>query len=213
MLVRDPTSKAWSNPTWLWCWTRSPKAWARGGRVLPDDRTCLDSWHIKRGLPEPWQAHLPQRGHPQVSRSTTGLWRRRPAPAVGAGARPTDSPGPSHSPRTTSVPACPETATRQRNWPHAIRDRCLRRRRRPVTHPGGTSRAENGHGTAKPVSRHTKLVPATAPTARMIPETTKLPAGCSPAGSFGKPKRVVQGTTHACARGDLNPHVLADTGT
>ena len=32
------------------------------------------AWHTKRGLPEPWQVHLLQRGRPQASRSTTGPW-------------------------------------------------------------------------------------------------------------------------------------------
>jgi hypothetical protein len=67
--------------------------------------------------------------------------------------------------------------------------------------------------TAKPAPRHTKSASARGPTTPHDPRTTKLPAGSPPAGSFGKPKRVVQGTTHTCARGDLNPHVLADTGT
>lgn len=31
---------------------------------------------------------------------------------------------------------------------------------------------------------------------RRDPETTKLPARCSPAGSFGKPQREIEGTTH-----------------
>ncbi len=33
------------------------------------------------------------------------------------------------------------------------------------------------------------------------------------AGSVGKPKRAVQGTTILCARGELNPHALAGTRT
>ena len=44
-------------------------------------------------------------------------------------------PSPNHSPSTEPAPACPETSRRQRNWPHGIRNRRLRQRRRPARPP------------------------------------------------------------------------------
>ena len=85
---------------------------------------------------------------------------------------------------------------------------------RPLTHHGtGASLPGSRRETAKPASRHTKSRAVERSTTGATPETTKLPTGSPPAGSFEKPKRVVQGTTPWCARGELNPHALAGTRT
>ena len=71
--------------------------------LIGHNLVSLHSWHTRRGLPS--------RGrHTGANPSTTGPWRKRPAPAAGASATPTHSPGPSHSPRTTLASACPKAA-------------------------------------------------------------------------------------------------------
>ena len=132
----------------------------------------LHAWHTRRGLPEPWQAHL-------------GGACRRPAPGEGD-----PHPRPPQAPNRLTGPA-------RASHPHEV----------------GASLPAISAKRPKPASRHTKSAPAERSTTGATPGTTKLPVGLPPAGSFGKPKRVVQGTTHWCARGDLNPHARKDTAT
>ena len=41
--------------------------------LIGHNLVSLHAWHTRRGLPEPWQAHLPRRGRPQANPSMTCL--------------------------------------------------------------------------------------------------------------------------------------------
>jgi len=133
--------------------------------LIGHNLVSLHAWHTRRGLPEPWQAHL---GEPVDDRPMEKATRTR-------GRRNADA----------TEPPRPGLLT-----PHDV----------------GASLPEKSHRTPKPGPRHTKTVSAETPAAGTITTTTKPPARSTPpegeptAGSFGKPKRVVQGTTR-CAQG------------
>ena len=137
----------------------------------------LHAWHTVRGRPEPWQVHLPRRGHPQASRSTTGPLTRPHGPEADANEAATDQSNPRRS-----LAGSPRKPARKRS-----RDR----ETGPAAYGIGGRTA-----VGDPHDPHNDETPG-----RII-----SPRGGTPtAGSLGNPKRVVQGTTRVVRKGGFEP--------